>query len=105
MILHVATFVWKDEVTDAVVAELTEALAVMATKIPALESYTAGPNLHLQPNGKSFGVVALVADAAALTSYLEHPDHVAVVDTYLSWMVAERAAVQLDASAGGFAKA
>ena len=66
MILHIATFRWNDDVTDADVEALTAALMEMAAGIPELKSYTAGANLHLRPAGVDYGVVALVDDAAGL---------------------------------------
>ncbi len=95
MILHIATFTWKDEVTESDVADLAAALAEMAAQISEIRSYTAGPNLHLRPGGKDFGVAALVATGADLDAYLDHPLHQAVYEKYLGWMLADRAAVQL----------
>jgi len=102
MILHIATFRWNDDVTDADVEALTAALMEMAAGIPELKSYTAGANLHLRPAGVDYGVVALVDDAAGLEAYLDSPSHVAVAEQYLSRMVAVRSAVQLPIAAGSF---
>ncbi|WP_440707931.1 Dabb family protein [Herbiconiux sp. YIM B11900] len=103
MILHIAAFRWKDDVTEADVAELTAALSEMAVNIPEIKSYTAGPNLHLRPAGSDYGVVALLEDAAGLDAYLDHPTHLAVYEKYLGRMLAERSAVQLPISEGSFA--
>ena len=103
MILHIASFRWKDDVTEADVAALTDALRVMAAGIPEIASYAAGPNLHLRPGGADYGVAAIVADAAGLDAYLDHPEHKAVYDRFLGRMIAERSAVQLPVSSGSFA--
>ncbi|WP_400994748.1 Dabb family protein [Agromyces sp. GXQ0307] len=103
MILHIATFRWKDDVTEADVADLTEALLDMASRIGEIRSYTAGPNLHLRPGGADYGVAALVDDAAGLDAYLDHPEHKAVYDRLLGRMIAERTAVQLPLAEGSFA--
>ncbi|NYE18926.1 Dabb family protein [Microbacterium immunditiarum] len=100
MILHIASFRWKDEVTDDDVAALTQALTDMAAQIPVLSSYVIGPNLHLRAGGADYGVAAIVADAAALDAYLDHPAHKAVYESHLGWMIAERAAVQLPIEEG-----
>jgi len=100
MILHIASFRWKDEVTDDDVAGLTQALTEMAAQIPVLSSYVCGPNLHLRPGGADYGVAAIVADAAALEAYLDHPAHKAVYDSHLGRMIAERTAVQLPIEEG-----
>ena len=102
MILHVATFRWKDEVTEADVTALTGALLDMAAGIPEIRSYAAGTNLHLRPAGSDYGVAAIVADAAGLDAYLDHPAHKAVYEKYIGWMLAERSAVQLPISDGWF---
>lgn len=103
MILHIATFRWKDDVTDADVTELTASLMRMSAEIPELRSYVVGPNLHLRPGGADYGVAAIVDDAAALDAYLDHPAHKAVYDQTLGRMIAERSAVQLPLSEGSIA--
>ncbi|NYF09850.1 hypothetical protein HDC94_001006 [Leifsonia sp. AK011] len=95
MILHLATFRWKDDVTAADVADLTEALRDMAVGIPELSSYVCGESLGLRPGGADFGVAAIVADEPALSAYLDSPAHAAVYERLLGRMIAERAAVQL----------
>lgn len=101
-VLHIASFRWKPEVTEADVTALTTALAEMRADIPEIKSYTAGPNLHLRAAGADYGVVAIVDDGAGLDAYLDHPLHKAVYDKYLGWMIAERSAVQLPIESGSF---
>lgn len=102
MILHIAAFRWKEEVTEADVSALTDALMAMAEGIPEIRSYVAGPNLHLRPAGSDYGVAAILDDQAGLDTYLDHPDHLAVYEKFIGWMLAERAAVQLPISEGSF---
>lgn len=102
MILHIATFRWKDEVTEADVSALTAALNEMAAGIPEIRSYNAGVNLHLRPGGSDYGVAAIVDDAAGLDTYLDHPAHKAVYENFIGWMLAERSAVQLPITEGSF---
>jgi len=102
MILHIATFRWKDEVTEADVSALTAALNEMAAGIPEIRSYSAGVNLHLRPGGSDYGVAAIVDDAAGLDTYLDHPAHKAVYENFIGWMLAERSAVQLPITEGAF---
>ena len=103
MILHIATFTWKDDVTEQDVAQLTEALMQMAAGIPELLSYAAGTNLHLRPGGSDYGVAAILDDAAALDTYLDHAAHKSVYENFLGRMLAQRSAVQLPLAAGSFA--
>jgi hypothetical protein len=100
MILHLATFRWKDDVTADDVAELTRQLTEMAAGIPQLRSYRCGESLRLRPGGADFGVAAIVDDAAGLDAYLDSDAHAAVYERLLGRMIAERAAVQLPVDAG-----
>jgi len=102
MILHTATFVWKPEVTEADVTALTAALMEMAGSIPEILSYVAAPNLHLRPAGADYGVTAILNSAEDLDTYLDHPDHKAVYEKFIGWMMAERAAAQLPIAEGSF---
>ncbi|MGN6503103.1 MAG: Dabb family protein [Pseudolysinimonas sp.] len=100
MILHIASFRWKDEVTPDDVAALTDALRSMAAGISELRSSVCGENLRLRP-GADYGVAAIVEDAAALGAYLDSEAHKQVYETYLGWMIAERSAAQLPVSESG----
>lgn len=100
MILHLAVFSWKPDVTDADVAELTAALTAMAAGIPELRSYTCGANLRLRPKGADFGVAAVVDDEAGLSAYLDSAAHDEVYERLLGRMVETRAAVQLPVEGG-----
>lgn len=95
MILHLAVFTWKAEVTPADVAELTSALRAMAAGIPELVSYECGENLRLRPGGADFAVAAIVADQAGLDAYLDSPPHHEVYEKYLGRMLESRMAAQL----------
>ena len=99
MILHIASFRWKDEVTPDDVSALTDALRSMAAGIPELRSYVCGENLRLRP-GADFGVAAIVEDEAGLAAYLDSAPHKAVYEQYLGWMIAERSAAQLPVGDG-----
>jgi hypothetical protein len=99
MILHLAAFTWKDDVTAADIAELTSQLRDMAAQIPELRSYHCGPNLRVRPSPADFGVAAVVDDERALEAYLDSPAHAAVYERLLGRMIADRVAVQLDVGA------
>ena len=99
MILHLAAFTWKDDVTADDIAELTTQLREMAAQIPELRSYHCGPNLRVRPSPADYGVAATVEDTRALEAYLDSPVHAAVYERLLGRMIAERVAVQLDLGA------
>lgn len=97
MLLHIASFRWKEDVTPDDVAVLTDALRSMAAGIPELRSYVCGENLRLRP-GADYGVAAIVEDEAALGAYLDSAAHTDVYEKLLGWMIAERSAAQLPVS-------
>ena len=99
MILHIASFRWKDEVTPADITALTDALRSMAAGIPELRSYVCGDNLRLRP-GADYGVAAIVEDEAALGAYLDSAAHKEVYEKFLGWMIADRSAAQLPVGEG-----
>ena len=99
MILHIASFTWKDDVTADDVTSLTAALVDMAAKIPELRSYVCGENLRLRP-GADYAVAAIVDDADALAAYLDSPVHRAVYESHLGRMIDGRSAAQLPLTEG-----
>ena len=99
MILHLAAFTWKDDVTADDIAEVTSQLREMAAQLPELRSYHCGPNLRVRPSPADFGVAAVVEDERALEAYLDSPAHAAVYERLLGRMIADRVAVQLDLGA------
>jgi len=100
VILHIATFRWRDDVTEEDVAELTTKLRDMAAGIPELRSYECGESLRLRPGGADFGVAAIVDDEAGLSAYLDSEAHAGVYERLLGRMIAERAAAQLPVGPG-----
>ncbi|HWM33804.1 MAG TPA: Dabb family protein [Pseudolysinimonas sp.] len=99
MILHLAAFRWKDDVTPDDVAAVTDALRAMAAGIPELRSYVCGEAMRLRP-GSDYGVAAIVDDEAGLTAYLDSDAHKEVYEKFLGRMIAERAALQLPVGDG-----
>jgi hypothetical protein len=96
VIKHIVIFKWRDDVTDADVSEVIDELHALPSAIDALESYLAAPDLGLTEGTGDLAIIATVADAEGLRSYLDHPQHVAVV-TRLRAMAASRTAVQVSA--------
>lgn len=96
MILHLALFTWREDVTADMVAELTRQLTEMAAAIPELREYHCGENLRLRPSDADYAVAASVDDAGGLAAYLDSAAHAAVYDRILGRMIAHRQAAQLD---------
>lgn len=99
MIVHLASFVWKEGTTPEQVTGLTAALNEMARGVPELRFYLCGENLRLRPGGADFGVLALVDDQAGLDAYLDSEAHAAVYRDFLSAMIETRQAAQLETDA------
>ncbi|WP_330174925.1 Dabb family protein [Streptomyces sp. NBC_01498] len=60
--------------------------------IPELEFWECGWNISDRPIAHDFAINSAVADAAALTRYLEHPDHQAGVAQwreFATWVIAD----------------
>src|SRR5262245_50716304 len=100
MILHLAAFVWKHDVTPEDVAGLTDALRAMAAQIPELRFYECGEALRLRPGPADYGVAAVVDDEAGLSAYLDSDAHNAVYASHLGRMIESRLAVQLPVEPG-----
>ena len=101
MILHLAFFRFKEEVTAADVAELTAGLKEMASQLPMLRSYECGDNLRVRPSDVDYAVAAVVDDTPALEAYLDSEAHKAVYDRLLGRMIDTRAAAQLEVESWG----
>ena len=101
MIVHLASFVWKEGTTAEQVSEVTAALNAMAAGVPELRLYLCGENLRLRPSGADFGVLALVDDQAGLDAYLDSDAHAEVYRDFLSVMIEARQAVQLESDTLG----
>jgi hypothetical protein len=95
VILHLAAFTWKAEVSADDVVALTAALRGMAAQIPELRSYECGENLRLRPGGADYAVAALVDDQAGLDAYLDSAPHHEIYEKYLGRMLESRMAAQL----------
>jgi hypothetical protein len=95
MILHVATFTLRDDVTTTQLDAIDAALAALPARIAALRSYSHGRDLGLRSGNGDYAVVALVDDADGLAGYLDHPEHVRAVQTYVQPLVVTRQAVQI----------
>lgn len=95
MIVHLAAFTWKAEVSPEQVEGLTRDLNAMAEQIPLIKRYVCGPALRLRDGLADFGVVAVLNDPEDIEGYLGHPLHSEVQANWLDDMVADRRAVQL----------
>jgi len=94
-VLHIATFRWKDAVTEVQVPRFHQALIELRGMLPILLTYRHGTNLGLRDGNYDYGVVAEVASPEDVSRYLDHPLHQEFAKEFVVPMVAERAAVQI----------
>ena len=85
---HVVTFQFKPGVSDADAKILAQELTQFANTVPGLISYGCGQDLGLRDNSEDFAVAAVFDTKEALRTYLEHPDHHAIVAKYGPTMLA-----------------
>lgn len=97
MFRHVVVFTWKPEATEDQRRAVGERLAGLPGKIPELRGYRYGDDAGLSPGNADFGVVADFDDVDGYVTYRDHPEHRAIIDTYIAPIVASRVAVQFDA--------
>lgn len=90
---HIALFRWKDEVTEAQIAEVEGLLGALPDAVPELRSYTFGRDAGISEGAFDFAVVADVDDEAGFVAYRDHPDHQAAL-VVMRPLLADRAALQ-----------
>ncbi|CAN5302699.1 Dabb family protein [soil metagenome] len=96
MILHLATFSWRPDVTNDDVVAVIEALSSLPGQIPELLSYRFGPDLGLREGNASFAVAAVLQGPEELPAYLDHPEHARIVEEFIAPLTAARQAVQIE---------
>lgn len=96
MITHVVTFRWREGVGPKDVSALCADLDAFRARVPAILSYRYGADLKLRAGNGDFAIIATVADAEHLASYLDHPAHHELIAKRLGAMVETRLAVQFE---------
>ena len=96
MIRHVVLFTWKPEATEEQKQAVHAELAKMPPAIDAIRAYKYGRDVGINPANSDYVVVADFDDAAGYITYRDHPAHRAMVERYVSPIVAGRAAIQFE---------
>ena len=96
MIRHVVLFTWTPEATEEQKQAVHAELAKMPPAIDAIRAYKYGPDVGINPANSDYVVVADFDDAAGYVTYRDHPAHRALVERYVSPIVAGRAAIQFE---------
>ncbi|WP_165975959.1 Dabb family protein [Actinomadura rubrisoli] len=93
---HVVMFMWAEGTTTGQQEEVAEKLGELPGVIPEIREYSLGTNAGVNPDAYDFAVVGDFADRAAYLVYRDHPAHRAVIDQYITPIVAQRAAIQYE---------
>ncbi len=78
---HVVSFKFKKDASPADIRKVEEAFAALKGKIPQIQSLEWGTNVSGENLDKGFTHMWVLsfADAAAVKTYIDHPDHQAFV--------------------------
>ena len=96
MIRHVVVFGWKPEATPEQVEQIATELRKLPARIPAIKAYACGSDAGITQGNSDFAVTADFDDEAGFVSYRDHPDHRAIIQTYITPITAHRAATQFE---------
>ncbi|MCX6459877.1 MAG: Dabb family protein [Actinobacteria bacterium] len=99
-VFHVAIFRFNEGVTDDQIEWFTDGLIALKEQMPMLLSFRFGRDLGLRDGNYDYGVVAELEGPESVDVYLDHPLHQVFVEEYVTVMVAERRAVQVNNLSG-----
>lgn len=94
MFRHVVMFQWNDDVDEAHVRTLGEALDALPGAIPAIAAYRHGPDAGVNPGNFDYVVVGDFASLDDYLTYRDDPVHHAVIRQHIAPFITARAAVQ-----------
>jgi len=92
-VAHIVAFGFSEDLPDEVLRALEDGLNALSSSLPGVRSYRHGRDLGLRPGNVSYAVSAEFDTPEALVAYLEHPDHLSLVDRIRPY-VSSRSAVQ-----------
>ena len=94
MIRHVVLFRWKPEATGEQKERAAAEVAKLPSLVPSVLGFAAGTDIGVNQGNFDFTVTADFEDESGYLAYRDDPGHREIVATYISPIVAERAAVQ-----------
>lgn len=93
---HVVMFVWAEGTTTGQQEEVAARLGELPGVIPQIRSYSLGADAGIGADNHDFVVVGDFASEEDFLAYRDHPAHRAVIDEYITPILAGRAAVQYE---------
>ena len=102
MIRHIFLGTVREGVSDQQLDELIQAWSTMPDRVPGLRRLTAGRNVSPRDRRYSIALVADLDDMQAWEAYMDHPEHLAIIQRLSSRVIApeSRAMVQLEVADG-----
>ena len=97
MLRHVVMFKWNDDVDDEHVDATAAALDELSVRMPEVRGYRHGRDLGLTEGNFDYVIVGEYDSIDDYVTYRDHPDHQALIATYIAGRVSARSAVQYDA--------
>jgi hypothetical protein len=94
MIRHVALFRWKPGATEEQKKLVAAELATLPSAVPSIRAFATGADAGINQGNFDFAVTADFDDELAYLAYRDDPTHRDIIATYITPLVAERAAVQ-----------
>lgn len=80
MVDHLVFFTARDDASTTDLEDLVASLGALEDKIPGTVSISVGENFSPRSGGYTHGLCARFHDRDSLQEYLEHPEHLAVVE-------------------------
>ncbi len=96
MFRHVVLINWTPEATEEQKERVAVELSRLPALIPSLRAYHVGRNAGITPGAYDFGLVADCDDLDGYLAYRDNPEHRAIIDTFITPIVAQRASTQYE---------
>lgn len=78
MIVHIALFKWKPEVTQSQIEQALKEVKALKTASEGIVDIFCGENHHKESKGLTHGIVVITKDQKSLKKYRNHPLHLAI---------------------------
>jgi hypothetical protein len=96
MIRHVVLFTWTDGMTKEMERQFAAELTALASTLPEVRSYHAGPDAGILEGNFDFAVVADFDDADSYLAYRDNAEHRDIISRFSGPNTKSRASVQYE---------
>ena len=96
MIRHCVLLRFRPDAPAGCVEAAVAALRALPDRIAEIRSYEVGADLGWREGNAELGIVAEFDDRDGWRAYVDHPDHVAVIEAHIAPHVESRQAVQFE---------